>query len=58
MAHESFKLLLFHRDLEQDETCIAAGIDGLIFDLESRGKDTGYWTLQEGQVIWPHCSRL
>jgi len=34
----NFDLYLFHRDIDFDLCCIDAGIDGLIIDLETRGK--------------------
>lgn len=36
--HKRFQLLLFHRDLAFSARSIEAGVDGLIVDLERRGK--------------------
>ena len=33
-----FELLLFHRDIAFSKECVAAGIDGLIIDFETKGK--------------------
>lgn len=42
-----FQLLLFHRDIAYSKTCVAEGVDGLIIDLETKGKaerQTGFDT--------------
>jgi hypothetical protein len=33
-----FQLFLFHRTIACDQACLAAGVDGLVIDLETRGK--------------------